>query len=328
MKKLLAIMLCAFFILPTLSACGQTGGESVGCGHAVTVRATYTEERGKVYKKYYCDTCAKDVKKEITVAGIVDEENELTAIQEGKGFQNNSTILIKKGTYSTMYVTDAKVGTKIVCEDDVVVTNLRFEADCAEITVENMNFYSPSTGGASRLDINGLVSGLTIKYCTFKGNAQVYAYSQLAEEFSIENCTFTDIYNHSGAGMSLTAILVRNYAGLTVKDCVFENVQYNALQIGAKGGVGDLKITGNTFKNIGSRVLHTVNSEPASCDISGNTFYKNNVGSGSYFNTNGFGSFVIGVNTWEEIPAKTNFYINPVTAGRIEYNPEEQIQLS
>ena len=327
MKKLLAILLCAIFILPALSACGETGGEGGGCGHAVTVRATYTEEGGKVYKEYYCGTCAKDIKEQITVAGIVDEENELTAIQESKDFQNNSTILIKKGTYSTMYVTDAKIGTKIVCEDDVIVKILRFEADSAEITVENMNFYSPSTESASRLDINGLVSGLAIKYCTFKGNSQVYAYSQLAQDFSIENCTFTDIYNNSGSGMSLTAILVRNFDGLAVKDCVFENVQYNALQIGAKGGVGDLIITGNTFKNIGSRVLHTVSSEPAFCDISGNTFYKNSVGSGSYFNTNGFGSFTIGVNTWESIPPKENFYINPVTAGRIEYNPEEQIQL-
>lgn len=326
MKKILTFLLSliTLFSLGTLYACAEVDG----CEHAVTVRATYTETDGEVYKEYYCDECKKDIKKKIEVAGIVYEENELSAIQENPAFQDNSTILIKKGNYSTMYVTSAKVGTTIICEDDVVVKILRFENDCAGITIENMNFYSPPTESASRLDLNGLVTGLTIKYCTFKGNSQVYVWSYEVTDFVIENCTFTDIYNKSGGGQRLSAMLIRKFNGLTVKNCVIENVEYNAMQIGVEGGYGNLIITGNVFKNIGNRVIHATRSEPIYCDISGNTFYLNTIGSGSYFYTSGFGSFTIGVNTWEEIPQKVNFYIYPVEAGRIEYDPTVQLQLS
>ena len=239
MKRAISLFLSLIFVFTFsfLIACGSVGGagdggngvgssgivDNGGCEHIVTERATYLEVDGVITKEFYCNECGGEVKQIISVAGIVDDDNELTSIQESKDFENNSIILIKKGSYDLMYVTSAKIGTTIVCEDEVTVKILRFGEDCANITIENMNFYSPPTESASRLDLNGLVSGLTIKYCTFKGNSQVYAYTKHVADFVIENCTFTDIYNNSGSGMSLTAILVRNFNGLTVKNCVLDN---------------------------------------------------------------------------------------------------------
>ena len=129
---------------------------------------------------------------------------------------------------------------------------------------------------------------------------------------------------------------IQEYNGLTVKNCTFENVEYNAMQLGNNVANGVVVIDGNIFKDIGSRVIYLVYIDGlTSCTIENNLFYDNTDSlllpgdlddgikkeSGIYIHSKStMGNLLVGKNFWEEIPDCDTLYIAPVA----NYNANEQ----
>ncbi|MBQ7349239.1 MAG: hypothetical protein IJW47_04520, partial [Clostridia bacterium] len=112
------------------------------------------------------------------------------------------------------------------------------------------------------------------------------------------------------------------------------------LQVGNKARGGVVTVTGNTFKNVGSRMIYFVNLVGVeSCTVSGNYFYDNTdcvlsdgeedptglkKTSGVYICAGGGTPVIIGENFWENIPVRDSKYISTSA----EYSPEEQKTIS
>ncbi len=150
----------------------------------------------------------------------------------------------------------------------------------------------------------------------------------------VDGCTFMQSDSDK-----TTAIKLYRYENLTVKNCNFETVLYNALQVGNSEAKGEVSVYNNVFDNIGSRVLYFVYLDQlTSCNIYGNTFYDNSDAilyegevddgikkeDGVYVHTKSTaGNLVIGVNTWQIVPELEAIYL-PTFAS---YDASKQITM-
>ncbi len=212
--------------------------------------------------------------------------------------------------------------TKIIAEANVTVKNVKIGANVSDVSIENVNFYG--TG----LVLNG-GSNITIKDCKFTGTAFITntVVGAVVTNLTVKNCEFKDLQNPNGE--AITAIRVRSFNGLTVEGCTFDNVQYNAIQIGANSASGLVTIKDNTFmSNIGSRFIYVVGL-PTRCVVEGNYFYQNldsyadpedgaKKSTGVYIKYPAESSYEstlqIGKNSWQMIPAHGDRISFDVTA--------------
>ena len=192
-------------------------------------------------------------------------------------------------------------------------------------TLEKIKFYE--TGVTF-----GEVENVCVKNCTFSLTGKIQGGTEnIVKNLIIDGCEFKNISD----GLA-SAIKIRRYEGLTVKNCVFDGVEYNALQVGHEFAGGAVLIENNIFRNIGSRVIYLVTVEGlSSCLLRGNKFYDNtdallSVGdiddgikksSGVYIHTQSKeGTITVGENYWENIPNDNVAYIASVAY----YNKTEQ----
>jgi hypothetical protein len=149
----------------------------------------------------------------------------------------------------------------------------------------------------------------------------------------LKDCKFTDIHTSNNLR---SAVVITACTDLTIDGCTFDGADFNALQIGENFLKGKVQITNSTFKNIGNRYVKLINTAGVtSCDISGNTFYKMDLGDdandkryGNYFQTIE-GNITIGVNTWEEIPQnQPEYFISGNENSPIIYDPNAQLTLN
>ena len=276
-----------------------------------------------------CDYCGEETNLKLVYGALIasDTASAQRAINRSK---SGDTIFLKAGTYGALEFMSHKGddfgNISIVGEDNVTVKaiTLNVHQDYApdNLLIRNINFVGgPDFGGVSSyIEINNL----TVKDCSFSGHANLSVATNFANNLVVDNCTFTNV---ESSNSSLTAIYVQKVNGITVKNCYFDGVQYNALQVGSSELKGAVSITGNTFKNVNSRVIYMLKTAGVtSCNISNNKFYSKettlNKSDGNYVKT-GEGNVVVGVNYWETIPEADELYF---TEG-VTYLPSEQKQL-
>ena len=126
--------------------------------------------------------------------------------------------------------------------------------------------------------LNGaVISGFTFDGCSFTTNGTASSNGQAlryynennngqVSDLTVKNCTFTNC--HQG-------VYTSHIKNVTVKGCTFDTTGHNAIAIQDFKGTcdhGNVVITGNTFKNVGDRIIRFNNvGEGTTITISNNT---------------------------------------------------------
>ena len=295
MKRLL-ILLCALLMVFTSAFC------LTGCDFVKDFISTITN----------AETDGEEDGNTIAVHGSIELEQALNTLDEDK------KILLCDGMYNKKLVIHPKsFPVHIVGEDSVSLNGVTIYDGVKDFTIEKVNF------ALKGIEL-GRAENVNIKNCGFSLNANIINLSGCTvTNLVIDGCFFVNISN------SLTsAMKIQDYDGLTVKNCTFENVEYNAMQLGNNFAGGVVVIENNTFKDIGSRVIYLVYIENlVSCTIENNTFYDNidslllpgatddgiKKENGLYIHSKSTtGNLLVGKNFWEEIPDYDAIYIAPV----------------
>ncbi len=308
MKRLL-ILLCALLMAIT------SAFSLVGCAFVSDLVASLTNaDKGR--------NPSGDSENTDTV--VVSNSTELE--QALLGLTAEKKIVLDDGIYNKkVQIRPKAFPIHIFSEDSVSVNGVTVYDGVKDLTVEGITF------GINGVEI-GRAENVAIVDCDFTLNANITNLSGCTvTNLEVINCRFTNILNNL-----TTAIKIQEYDGLTVKGCTFDNVEYNAMQVGHNVANGVVRIEGNTFKNIGSRVIYLVEVKNLlECMIIGNEFYDNTDSllldnevddeikkkDGIYIHSKSTsGNLIIGQNFWEIIPAKNWRYIASVA----QYDVSEQ----
>ena len=277
---------------------------------------------------------------DVTVTSSAELNTALSTLKQGQ------KVILKAGSYETeINVPSQTFPTEIVAEAGVTVKNMVIFSNAKDVTIKNVNFEGKGVtlmGGTN----------ITIKDCKFTGtatlsNVKSVAGATVVTNLVVDGCVFKDISAGAqyvdGAWVNgvqpLTAILIQQFNKLTVNNCDFDNVEYNALQLGAETATGEVYITNNIFRtSIGSRYINVAKA-PSKFFVEGNTFYRNN-DSYAANPTDGFkkstGIYIefpmslevlqVKTNKWELIPSSQDPRYISLTNSR-HYEESEQIQL-
>lgn len=152
--------------------------------------------------------------------------------------------------------------------------------------------------------------------------------------FRVVNVTDGDVVYENFTITGSSAMTITQYDGLTVNNCIFKDVGYNALQVGEKHNAGKVYVTNNVFNNMRSRVVYLVRVDNLQeCVVEGNVFYDHEhvyspeddgpkKPNGAYIHSKSTsGTIKVGVNTWENVPKHETKYIAPIA----EYVFENQL---
>jgi hypothetical protein len=320
----------AFMLVPAvfaLTGCGKNPPSTPETPHEHLIINHYEEDNGFVYTWSTCKGC-NDYSTErvgFTIPNLRVVSTMEEAYNEVNDMTSSKTILFKAGTYEGgidfMQPAFEPLNISILAEDGVYVERIYISTHVVtpfeSLRVENVNFVGEeetATGlGSNDIDINNV----TVKNCTFSGNARLGLCNNTITNLVVDSCDFKNIDN---ADHTLTAIFLQNVDGIEVKNCTFDDVIYNAMQIDITAG--DIKITNNSFKNIHSRTIYFIGDMTGveSCDISGNTFYAKDLtdanakGDGNYFRSNNANDLlVVGENYWKNIPDNETLYFKNFT---------------
>lgn len=241
------------------------------------------------------------------------------------GAKSGDVVAFAKGVYSSFEGKMYQENITYIAETGTSISVI----NCAEKSATYENFTITGLSKEVGFNFNYTTSGVTIKNCRFTAFGGIYARynssdTKIINNLTVENCVFKDVGVSSDAD-NASAIVLTHYNGLTIKDCVFDTVEYNAMQVGEHANGGEVLITGNVFKDMGSRVVYLVNvNNLTSCEISDNIFYDHHDNysatgdggvkkdSGVYIHTRSTsGALHIGTNKWVNIPADDAKYIAP-----------------
>ena len=127
----------------------------------------------------------------------------------------------------------------------------------ANITIEGITFTAKTEFATSSADT--VIDGVTFKNCTFNigntasGNQALRYYNESnngnVKNLTVDNCAFNTCYQ---------GVYTQKINGVTVKNCTFNTTGHNAIAVQSSSEAVNHKavvITGNTFKNIGDRII-------------------------------------------------------------------------
>ncbi len=274
-------------------------------------------------------------------------DNALTLVEEGQ------TIFVKQGTIrETLVIEETSVSFTLCGEKNSdgelisILPKIEISNNTQPITIKyllfTMSIIASEQGG---IKLNS-TDNILVEECTFNNNVFIQGVGDV-KNLTVNNCTFKNIVSEY-ENSQVSAINMPRYQNFTLKNSYFENIEYNVVQIGQHltdrepvlNG-GDVLVEGNTFKNIGSRILYFVYLNTVNiCQVVNNKFYSNedsfaadgnDTGAkktdGLYVHTKTTGLYrlKIGVNYWEEIPEAYNKKYLPQFA---DYNEDDQLLIS
>ena len=125
------------------------------------------------------------------------------------------------------------------------------------ITIEGITFTAKTEFATSSADT--VIDGVTFKNCTFNientasGNQALRYYNEInngnVKNLTVDNCAFNTCYQ---------GVYTQKINGVTVKNCMFDTTAHNAIAVQSYNEAVNHKavvITGNTFTNIGDRII-------------------------------------------------------------------------
>ena len=144
---------------------------------------------------------------------------------------------------------------------------LWFGKDCK--SVNGWTFQNISFTGDKGLTIDCVNNGVTVENCMFTGTRLESAGDgAYASDLTVKNCTFKDTTDRGGK----PTVYIHENDGVSIIDCTFTNVGYNAIQIGKMHGnvsIEDNRIDGTYDRAI--RFTTAAANEAAVVTIKGNT---------------------------------------------------------
>ena len=144
---------------------------------------------------------------------------------------------------------------------------LWFGKDCKP--VNGWTFQNISFTGDKGLFIDCVNNGVTVENCTFTGTRLESAGGgAYASDLTVKNCTFKDTTDRGGK----PTVYIHENDGVSITDCIFTNVGYNAIQIGKMHGnvsIEDNRIDGTYDRAM--RFTTAAANEAAVVTIKGNT---------------------------------------------------------
>ncbi len=347
MKKFLSLILALLLTFSLLAL--------ASCGEHVHKYGAYIVDGDEHYKQCIIDDCDyisfKDThlfSQGVCVICACEEVLDQTANPESLGalsakIKDGAVITLTPGTYSSSLRLTSKKNVTIKGQNGVVFTdNIKLDATCENIVIENITF-DKGVPTSSSVEAGGIrilndVDGLTIRNCEFNNYAHIRvvltsAFTHGIKDLVIENCRFFDQAYGEGASSLYMGCTIEN---VTIKDCVFRNIQHNAVQL---SGVvkGNVNFINSTYEDIGHRFFNINNAPNVNWNITGNKFYMATVEVyGQYFkgSKDSGTAFNIGVNYWEVIPELDPYYFclydseskTYVTDG-ITYDEEAQLTI-
>ena len=126
----------------------------------------------------------------------------------------------------------------------------------SNITFENITFTARVNIETS--NVNTVIDGVTFDSCSFNinnisaGNQGLRYYNEAnngnVKNLTVKDCSFTNCYQ---------GVFTSHIAGVSVTDCTFDTTGHNAIQLTGQSPVSHkaVVITGNTFANIGDRII-------------------------------------------------------------------------
>ncbi|MBQ8374248.1 MAG: hypothetical protein IJX98_01580 [Clostridia bacterium] len=325
-KTVLIALSVAIASVPAFAACEDTSnGEKDSPAHICDFSSDviYKERNDQFYIGYPCKICEEmNTVTDVLDVNYVIKTTDYNLNQILSNVKSGDVVVFKSGRH-TSDLSLPLDGVTILGETGTILYGLN-TGNLTNVTIENIEFESSTT-------LNNNIDGLIYKNCKF-------SYGVFSEA-TIKNVTFDSCVFKDLTSPKETAIRLTDYENLTVKDCVFDNVAYNALQVGLNCS-GNLLISGNTFRNIKSRILYLISvAQLSSCSIIDNVFYDHHSNyiedesydetgckknSGVYIHTKSpSGVLNVGVNTWENIPLDDLKYIAPIA----EYDPTQQLSI-
>lgn len=328
MKKIILFICLSTYLLCSYSLVGcqnSNNNSSVTPPHTcdATENIVYRESGGTLSIGFPCKTCNEicKLKEKVNADFIINKTDyNIDSILSNAKF--GDVIVFKNGKHTSQLTTSLS-NVKIYGETGTILYGL-YSGNLTNVQIENIEFESST-------ELKDNINYLTFKNCKFSYGILC---ESLIKNISFESCKFIDI-----TSTQETAIKLVNYENLNVINCLFENIAYNALQVGVTAS-GECNIKENIFKNIKSRVIYLISVENlTACNIVNNIFYDHhdnytedesfdNSGckksSGVYVNSKSYiGTINIGINTWENIPSYDIKYITSIA----NYNQSVQLQL-
>lgn len=328
MKRFLTVMLTLILAtslcLPILG-CGPSQEENGGdnppahvCEYDRTI-IEYKEKDNKLYIGNPCSCGELDLIEE-----AVDVDQVITLAPDYTEVNDGDVVVFKSGIVGNVKIASNASNVRLVGENGAKFFGLSVE-NVKNLTIENL-----IVTGTYKMTL-GNVENVTVKNCDFSEMAGLHGLkSKPVKNLSVLDCTFKNLNDSK----LISAISIPDYDGLTIKNCEFDNVEYNALQVGNYSAKGDFLLKGCSFKDIGSRIIYLVSvKDLTSCVIAENFFYDHHdnymVGdpegikksTGVYiFTSSSEGTITIGVNSWANVPTFEKKYITLLAT----YNMEEQ----
>ena len=276
-----------------------------------------------IFELSACNFLSRDTSKSdiaVSVKNDIELKNALTNLTK------ETDVIIKAGNYKNLTIPKLKYPVKIIAEDGTRINGITIMDGVKDLTIKGVSF-----------DISGIklanAENITISNCNFSLASNIVGQTGCSvKNLIIKDCSFTNIMD------SMTsAIKILQYDGLIVENCEFDGIEYNALQVGNENAFGRVIIQGNTFRNIGSRIIYLVSVEKlVSCEVVANKFYDNTdclllegeqddgikKEDGIYIHSKSeTGNISVGQNYWEIIPEKSNLFIVSIAT----YEENEQL---
>lgn len=297
--------------------CGYELAKDVCAEHSYLTKGVVDRQNlshGFVFYTQKCDNCDYI---NITKAIIVRSSSLNSTINSA---ENGAVLYLNTGIYSNIEVTKPNV--TLIADESAIISYASVKDGGDGATFIDCEFM----GQLNLDDVTTSINVLCLYDCKFSGSANIMGVNGEITNLLVDGCEFIEI-----TATNTSAIYLARVKNLTVKNSVFDDVAYNGMNIGNANGYvdGDIIITGNTFKNIVSRMLYFVqtNGGVTYCDISNNIFYDNseicNRDNGQYVKA-GCEGIVVGVNTWENVPMFVQTYFD---GPNIEYDKEVQLEL-
>ncbi len=322
MKRILCLILAVLSLC--FASCAEPESTDTSCEHQFLQKKQYYclkdgEDGQEIYTLDKCTLCDQQVKvKGQVVSGQTGVAPALHRAEKG------DVIYLKKSRYVLINVLRELEDVTFYAEDNAIIEEFRLahEGQTKNITLRNMDFITSSGGLIMMSDVDGI----NVIDCVFEGGVQFAdsaSGSPTIKNVNIQNTSFTRIAN----GNKLTAVRIKKVENFTATNCTFDEVEYNAIQIGGTELTGRVTIKGNSFRGTVSRVIHLANNNIDFCDISDNTFYDNTDledTTGRY--VHGYnGNIVLGMNRWEIIPDAIDDNFSGISVGNVTYDKTQQI---
>lgn len=152
--------------------------------------------------------------------------------------------------------------------EEVVVDKLYFNTLTfpKNLTVKNLVIDGEGAGEQQGLSSATAVSDLTVNGCTFKNGAYLSLANEVAENITVENCTFVGTCSEQRS----SAVYIQKVKNLTIGSNSISGGFYNAIQCSSSTD-GTVNITKNTISGTNDRAFRFGGNIIGTVNIGGNT---------------------------------------------------------